>query len=541
MAMSLPASSLGARRWALLAALSLLGCPGPATTDAGVDAGLLPNTSGWWRNQVFYEVFVRSFSDSNGDGIGDLKGVLARLDQLHAGDAGLGVDGIWLMPIYPSPSYHGYDVIDYQAVNSQYGTLADVDAVVAAAHARGMRVILDFVPNHTSTQHPWFEDSAPDAGHRDWYVWRPGSTLVSHWYQQGSSSYYAYFCGCMPDLNYRTPAVEQAVGDAMIFWLQHGVDGFRIDAARYLVESADFSIYGLTDQPETHQVFQRLRRRLAAVNPQVLLVAEAWEDVGSAAAYYGTGNEFQLAFSFDLAAAIVSSLKAGISDDVINTLATSQTALQGKDRGYEAPFLTNHDMVRVMQQLGGDAPAARLAAATLFALPGTPFIYYGEEIGMQGGTGSVDQDKRTPMRWEATGPLLGFSSASTSWYGPLAPEAVGVDVATQRADPTSLWNRYRRSIALRHANLAFAEGDAAWVTVTNGNQQALALLRTKDQSRALFVANFATTSLGTLTLTLAGTPTVLDAEGLVGTPHASGGTLTIDGLGPRAFVYLTLD
>jgi glycosidase len=549
--------------------LAFTACPAPPGDDAGIDAGatdagadagtsdagshvISPNTQGWWRGQVFYEVFVRSFFDSNNDGHGDFAGLTAKLDYLNDGNPAtttdLGVDALWLMPVYPSPSYHGYDVTEYRSVDSAYGSLAEFDALLAAAHQRGIKVILDFVANHTSSAHPWFKNARGDvsATFRDYYVWRddnPGwrrpTDNASLWHQSGSSWYYGYFTGEMPDLNYRNPEVRAAMVEAMRFWLQRGVDGFRVDAARYLVEALDGGSQGISEQPETHAFVKAARDELHQTFPQALFVAEVWADHGTAVTYYGDGDEYQLAFDFDLAGALIDSAKAGDASALINTIARNERHFEGKDPGYDAPFLTNHDMVRVMRQLSGNRPAARLAAATLFALPGTPFVYYGEEIGMSGGASSNDQDKRTPMRWSPDGPQFGFTTRGNSWYGS-SGEEVGVDVATQQADDSSLWNRYRKLIALRHAHSALATGSATRLQAPGAPASVFSFLRSSDQQRVLYVANFSSTATGAFQVSTAGQPTVLDQEALTGTPTVSGGAVQLQGLGPWGFAFLQL-
>ncbi len=509
-----------------------------------------PAPPGWWRDRVAYEIFVRSFADSDGDGVGDLPGLTARLDYLNDGDPGttadLGVGAIWLMPIFPTPSYHGYDVTDYRAVNPQYGTLSDLDALVQGAHRRGIRVILDMVLNHSSSAHPWFQDSqqGASAAKRDWYSWRdtlPTSgwrrpwdgTLA--WYPLNGSYYWGLFSPSMPDLALGNPAVEQEVVDAMRFWLARGVDGFRLDAVRHFFESADGVV---VDQPETHAFLRRVRARLEAEYPGVLLVDEAWTALETVATYYGAGDEAQLAFSFDLADALIAAVQAGDSAAVVNVLARTEAALAGKDRSFEAPFLSNHDQVRAMRALAGDAAAARVAAATLLAMPGTPFLYYGEEIGMQGGPGSDDRNKRTPFRWTASAPGYGFSSG-IPWF--FAAEAAGVDLASQQADPASLWSVYRRLLALRRVSVALATGDAVRPALSGGGPGALALIRTAGAKRVLFVANLAAAPSGAFTVDAPGTPTALDSEGLAGPPTAAGGKLDFPGLGERSWAFFQLE
>lgn len=501
-----------------------------------------PGDTRWWRGKTAYEIYVRSFADSNGDGIGDLQGLTAKLDSLNDGDpattSDLGIDAIWLMPISPSPSDHGYDVTDYRGINPQYGTLADFDTLVRAAHRRGIKVLFDMVLNHSSDRHPWFVNAqtSPSALYRDWYVWsstdlrwhKPWSP-ADPWVPSGNAFYYALFCGCMPDLNLRNPAVEQELIDTMKLWVSRGVDGFRLDAVRYYYESPQGD---LADQPETHALLRRLRTAL----PQTLLVGEAWTNESTVASYYGQGDELQLAFSFDLASAIARSLVDADATSLINTLAISERVL-ANDRGFEAPFLSNHDQQRIMRDLAGDKAAMRVAAATLFAVPGTPFIYYGEELGMQGGAWNDDSAKRTAFRWNATAPAYGFGSAEPRIA---ADEAPGVDLASQQKDPASIWSLYRDLIALRHRWPALADGDATRPGVTGGGTGVVAILRRAGDARVLFVANYGTVDSGPFSVALSGTPFGLLSSGLVATPSQSGGQLSLAALPPRSFAFFSL-
>jgi glycosidase len=502
----------------------------------------------WWTDRVVYEVFVRSFVDSDGDGVGDLAGLTARLDDLNDGDPAtttdLGVDALWLMPIFESPSYHGYDVVDYGTVEKDYGTNADLDALVEAAHRRGMKVILDFVMNHTSSQHPWFVDSqsGPGAARRSWYSWRatdPGWTRPwdgsgPTWHLANGAYYYGLFWSGMPDLSYSNPDVEAEMVGAMRFWLARGVDGFRLDAVRYLVETDA----GQADLPETHALLRRVRAALASEHPDVLLVGEAWTAIPTVATYWGSGDELHLAFNFELAEGIKASVASGDAADFRTALALTNLALSGKDRGFDAPFLSNHDMVRVLRALGGSGSAGRVAAAVLLALPGTPFLYYGEEIGMQGGDGAADQAKRTPYRWTSTAPGYGFTTG-TPWTS--APEAAGVDLASQKADPGSLWHLYRRLLALRKSRPALSRGDVSLPGVTGGGPGAVALLRAHEGVRVLFVANLATGPSGPFNIAAAGSPVLLEGEGISGTPSPSGGEISFPGLDARGFAFYALD
>ena len=524
------------------------GTPDSGTPDSGIpDSGITPNTQGWWRDKVFYEIFVRSFADSNGDGVGDLAGLTAHLDALNDGDAGAGddleVDALWLMPIHPSPSYHGYDVTDYRNVNAQYGTLADLDALVAASHHRGVKVILDMVLNHSSRQHPWFVNSQsdPTAQYRNWYVWRPDNPgwlqpfgSGQTWFNLNGAYYYGVFGGGMPDLNLANSVVEDEMVDTMKFWLARGIDGFRLDAVRYFIENAADA--GQQDQPETHAFLKRIRARLQAEYPDALLVAEAWAPQDISLTYYGDGDEVQLGFAFDLADAIKTAVVAGDASDIVNTLAHTDDLLAGKDRGYDAPFLSNHDQPRVMRVLANDQAAARVSAEVLFAVPGTPFVYYGEELGMQGGAGSDDRNKRTIYPWDG-GPGHGFTTGSP-WVN--VPEAPGVDLETERADAGSLFHLYRRLIGLRHAQAPLAKGTVSRPTLSGAPASVMALVREDQGNRVLFVANVGTGDSGPFDVQVSGTPSVLLQEGLDADPTEASGVLSFTGLAARGFVFLSL-
>lgn len=523
------------------------GAPAAAETPSSGGA-VMAGSQGWWRGQVFYEVFVRSFADASGDGVGDLLGLTARLDYLNDGMPGgddLGVDALWLMPIHPSPSYHGYDVTDYRGVNPDYGSLADLDALVREAHRRGMRVIIDFVLNHSSSQHPWFvsAQSGPGSPSRDYYLWRSEPLPWGRpwdgapvWHASNGSYFYGLFSRGMPDLNLGNPAVEREMLEAMRFWLGRGVDGFRVDAARHLFESPDGV---LVDQPASHSLVQRLRRALEAEFPHVLFVAEAWTSAETVAEYRGGGHEFQLAFGFDTAAAIKQSLQDGSADALAAAVDTS-LRVDG-DPGFEAPFLSNHDQARVMRDLAGDVARARLGAAVLLALPGTPFLYYGEELGMQGGPERRDEDKRTPMRWSSEAPGYGFTTAGRTWYGAPSPEGPGVDVASERPADGSLWRLYQRLLALRHATPALQTGVASRPSVVGGGKGVFALLRVGGAGRVLFIANFGAAASGPVSVSVPGRPRVLLSQGLPGAPAVVDGGVSLGGIEPRGFAFVAVE
>jgi len=416
----------------------------------------------WWNDRVFYEIFVRSFADSDGDGIGDLRGIIDRLDYLNDGNpettSDLGVTGIWLMPINPSPSYHGYDVTDYYGINPEYGMLEDFQELLAEAHARGIAVIIDLVLNHTSREHPWFEAAAAgDPGFEDWYIWASeplfrGPQGQQVWHPLGNRYYYGYFDSGMPDLNYNNPAVTEQMTDVARFWVEDvGVDGFRIDAAKHLFEEGDI----VENVAATHAWFADFESVLESIDPNILTVGEvAGSSLISRA--YVRDRELDLVFNFDLAFSALDSASRGSNSAV--------EAIQVRDAeqfppGQYASFLTNHDQTRVMTTLGGLTNNARSAASILLTSPGVPFLYYGEEIGMTGAR-PPDQNVRTPMQWNAE-PNAGFTTSDRPWRPPNGDAQEGVNVAEQEADEASLFSHYRRLIQLRNSYAPLRQGDFA--------------------------------------------------------------------------------
>lgn len=541
------------RKAPLKAALALAGAsiclPLVAAHGApGHPSGSSDPNAGWWRDAVFYEIFVRSFADSDGDGIGDFKGLTEKLDYLNDGDPAtntdLGVDAVWLMPIHPSPSYHGYDVTDYTAVNPEYGTLEDFDAFIAAAKARGIKVVIDFVMNHSSREHPWFINArgGADASKRGWYTWRdkdPGWTQPwgpgPVWHKAGDAYYYGLFWGGMPDLNLSNPAVEAEMIRSMRFWLDRGVAGFRVDAARHFFESADGK---LSDQPEAHALMRRVRKALQESHPEAFLIGEIWTDAETVATYGGDKDEFQMAFGFDTAGALKESARDGLKAAFNQTQAKLAKAYKAVGRNFEAPFLANHDMARTMRTFNQDAGAMRVAAAALFAQPGSPFIYYGEELGMVGGPSKQDEDKRTPMPWTAEGPTRGFTQG-VAWRA--ADEAEGVDVASQRGKPGSLWTLFRDLITLRKGYEALSDGDARLIPTSKGGRGLTALLRTHGKAQILFVVNFNAAPTQPFTVKAGALDDVLMSEGLISPPKAKpGGLLAFEGLKGRGFAFIAL-
>jgi glycosidase len=440
----------------------------------------------WWNDRVFYEVFVRSFQDSDGDGIGDLAGLISRLDYLNDGDPktsdDLGITGLWLMPITESPSYHGYDVVDYRAVEKDYGDSAAFKQLMDEAHKRGIVVIVDLVINHTSNQHPWFQDAVDgsDAARRDWYVWSTeqqtyrGPWGQQVWYKRGKAYYYAIFWEGMPDLNYRTQGVTDEIYDVTRFWLQEmGADGFRMDAIRHLIEDGRQQ----ENTPETHAWLQAWHRFYKDVNPHALTVGEVWTRTEDVVPY--VEGEMDICFEFDLASAILSSVNAG-------SASTVESIAQKVDRLYPpnqyATFLTNHDHERAMSQLREDETKARTAAAIYLTLPGVPFVYYGEEIGMTGL--KPDEKLRTPMQWSGENGA-GFTTA-TPWQG-LNADYRSRNVAAQQADEGSLLNYYRRLIRVRSAYAALRTGEL--IRVLSSERAVYAYVRHGEAEDLLVVHN----------------------------------------------------
>ena len=425
--------------------------------------------SGWWNDTVFYEVFVRSFADSDtgplaGDGIGDIEGLIENLDYLNDGNpntSNLGVTGLWLMPICPSPSYHGYDITDYKDVNKQYGTIEDFRRLMTEAHKRGIKVIIDWVPNHTSSKHPWFlEAMDPKSQKHDWYIWSPtdpgykGPWHETVWHKLKGDSptpwYYGIFSSQMPDLNYRNPDVTKAMTDAAAFWLKSakdggaGADGFRIDAVRHLIEDGQIQ----ENTPETHAWLKDFHKAYKQISPSAMTVGEVWAGTDVVATY--VPDQLDLGFEFDLSSAIIGAVKEGKSDRLEKTMAKIQVSYPPNQF---ATFLSNHDQTRVLTQLGGRIDDAKLAATLLLTLPGVPFIYYGEEIGMTGD--KPDEDIRTPMQWTA-GPNAGFTKG-TPWR-PVNKGYEAVNVEAEWKSGLSLFDRYRQLTRLRQQTQALRTG-----------------------------------------------------------------------------------
>ena len=427
-------------------------------------------TTYWWNDAVFYEIFVRSFYDSNNDGIGDFKGLTQKLDYLNDGidstTSDLGVTALWLMPIMDSPSYHGYDVMDYRKIERDYGTNQDFNNFLDSAHARGIKVIIDLVLNHTSSQNPWFVNakSDPHAQYRDWYIWsstNPGTK--GPWGQtvwQSANGYYFYglFSSGMPDLNYFNQEVKDEVANIVSFWLDSvKVDGFRLDAVKYICEDGNL----MEDAPSTFEYLREFRTLTKSNNPDALSVGEAWSSSSKVFPYVdGTGLDF--CFEFELATDIITAVKNGTPSTLIGRL---KGAIQ---QGYPflqyGTFLTNHDQQRIFSQLGNNISKAKFAASLLLTIPGVPFIYYGEEIGMSNPSTSDDRDKRTPLQWTG-GTNAGFTNGIP--WKTVPSTYVDYNIEKMSGDSTSLLNWYKKLIRLRENYPALRRGKYFYLNSTN--------------------------------------------------------------------------
>jgi alpha-glucosidase len=483
----------------------------------------------WWSASCFYEIYVRSFQDTNGDGVGDLNGVTSRLPYLQD----LGVDALWITPFYPSPQVDfGYDVSDHEAVDPLFGTLADFDRLLAAAHRRGIRVVIDIVLNHTSDRHCWFEESRAFRGsaRRDWFVWRDGrgGGPPTNWESafggpawtldpRTGQWYYHCFYPEQPDLNWRNPEVEQRMLDVLGFWLDRGVDGFRLDAVNTLFEDVALRDNPLLDEPrltltgvdsqrpvytrglpELHDTLRRIRAFVERRQRDAILISEAY--VGSAeqlTAFYGADDEMHLPFNFFLA-----QVPGRDADAMRDAVEKVERACDGR---WPSLVLSNHDIDRACDRFaGGEDPdgVARLLATLLLTLRGTPFIYYGEEIAMRTDPPeSIDEVRdpvgrrfwpgykgrdgvRRPMQW-GSARAAGFTSG-TPWLR-LSRDSAERNVERQRAEPASVLNFYRSLLRLRRTTPALLSGGFETVASSRG---LLAYARTAGDQRVIVALNF---------------------------------------------------
>jgi glycosidase len=482
----------------LVLTLLLSSCASAAAPALPSSPASTPAASGqsWLRGAVFYEVFVRSFSDSNGDGVGDLQGLISKLDYLNDGNPAtttdLGVDALWLMPVFQSPSYHGYDTVDYERIDDEYGTAEDFQRLLDEAHRRGIRIIVDFVMNHSSDKHPWFVESAssPASPKRDWYVWRaddpgwvqPWGGSNHTWHERNGAFYYGLFWSGMPDLNFSTPAVRQEMERLAAFWISRGVDGFRLDATRHLFANGPGDLQN--DQPESFEYLKEFWASVRKANPRAVLVGENWTETPIIASYYQT---LPMSFDFPLAAEILAGVKDGEASGIAGKL--GEILELYPPGAIDAPFLTNHDMQRFATGLGNDPAKLRSAAAVLLTLPGAPFLYYGEEVGLQNASGGQDEHKRTPMPWDAS--ETGGFTTGKPWFA-FAPGKETANVAAQTADPGSLLSHYRNLIRARKTSAALRKGDLTILTSPVKSDPVLAFVRQSGKERVLVVHNLGT-------------------------------------------------
>lgn len=468
---------------------------------AVVAAGVLGQASGprsgpervnWWNDRVFYQVFPRSYADSTtgplaGDGIGDLQGIIEHLDDLNDGKSetttDLGVGGIWLTPFYPSPSYHGYDITDYESVHPQLGTMDDFKRLVAECHRRGIKVIVDLVMNHCSSRHEWFtKASEPGSKQLDWFIWAekdpgwkgPWDQRVWHRLppRAGEATelyYYGLFSHTMPDLNFKSPVITDAMNQITRHWVTtFGADGVRLDAIRHLIE--DGQVQQNTDA--THAWLRDWFLNFKGANLDALSIGEVWADSEQAASY--VGDQMDMVFEFALAEAMVAAAASGKKEAFEAAQAKVLTLYPPNQYGR---FLSNHDQTRVMTRLKGEAGAMRTAAAMLLLGAGVPFVYYGEEIGMTGD--KPDENLRTPMQW-TSGANAGFTTGK-----PWAAINAGferVNVEAEQGERDSLLNTYRGLIHLRNSSPALATG-GMWMVRTD-RPEVTAFVRKRTAKRA---------------------------------------------------------
>lgn len=499
----------------------------------------------WWRHGIFYQVYPRSFQDSNGDGVGDINGIIERLPYLLA----LGIDAVWLSPVFPSPmADFGYDISDYIGIDPLFGTMEDFDALVKAAHRSGLKIILDLVPNHTSDQHPWFVESrgSRDNPKRDWYIWRepgPGGGPPNNWLSEFGGSaweydaatrqyYYHAFLAKQPDLNWRNPAVRQAIHDVMRFWLGKGVDGFRVDVIWHLIKDSEFRdnpsnpdfrsgrppnqrilpLY-TTDQAEVHDVIAEMRRVVDEFDSRVL-IGEIYLPFERLITYYGKDLAgAHLPFNFALLSAPWN------AREIEKLIDEYEAALPAG--AWPNWVLGNHDRPRVASRVGQEQ--ARVAAMLLLTLRGTPTLYYGDEIGMHQvaiapeqvrdpfeknvpGIGVGRDGCRTPMQWNAL-PYAGFST-SVPWL-PLSDDFTHENVVNLEADSRSILNLYKALIDLRKRWRELVSG--AYVPIAAEGD--LLLYRRQCEDEAVVIA----LNLGSEPVSLASDAIGLDGEILLST------------------------
>lgn len=459
----------------------------PVTQEAAVSLPVYERLAKGPSQGTYYEIFVRSFADSDGDGIGDFNGLTSRLDYI----SGLGITGIWLMPCFTSPSYHGYDVSDYYAINPDYGTMEDFDHFLTEAEKRGIDVILDLVVNHSSSEHPWFKASRDaDSPYRSWYRWTDtgeGYNLTASffgnkiWNSDAGSYYAGLFWNGMPDLNFDSAELRQEVKNIAKFWLDKGVAGFRLDAAMYIYTAAEM---GLDERAPTELSLEWWREfadYCRSLKPDCYIVGEVWDAPATRVPY---AAELGSVFHFDMGETLARSIVGGSNKG--NAFANSMKAeydrlAEASADAIDALFLSNHDQTRICTALGNKPENLKMAASVYLTMQGLPFVYYGEELGMMGG--KPDENIRTPFLWGDDDPEL------CTWVDSAHNKKVA-RYPEQDADPNSLLNHYRRVISLRAATPALFAG--VLEPVEQPNDAVMSYTMTAPEQKVLVLHNLST-------------------------------------------------
>ena len=482
----------------------------------------------WWTSAVFYQIYPRSFADSNGDGVGDLEGIRSRLEYL----AWLGIDAVWICPFYRSPmTDFGYDVADYCDVDPLFGTLEDFDRLLAEAHDLGIRVIVDWVPNHTSDRHPWFVEAraSRDSAKRDWYLWADGPEKPNNWkaafggdtwtWDDATGQWYLHlFLPTQPDVNWRNPELAAAMHDTLRFWLARGVDGFRIDVVQGLTKDTSWPDdppgqlqphAGVNDCADTHEVLRGLRLLADSYRPDRLLLGEVYLlSTATVASYVGDGDELHLAFDF-------TPLYDPWEAEAWRARIGEVEAEFGRRGAWPTWTLSNHDNPRHRTRYAGGERRARAAAVLLLTLRGAPFVYYGEELGLEDAEVPAERvvdpggrdGCRSPMPWDAS-PGHGWAGAEP-WL-PWAPEPAARNVAALQAVDSSILHLYRRLLAARRASPALATGAVSLLDAPAG---VLAYGRSEGDDQRVVVVNF---TAEPVSVALAGRWSVeVDSDGLL--------------------------
>jgi len=459
---------------------------------------------------VAYEIFIQSWADGNGDGIGDFIGATQKLGYLED----LGVSAVWLMPIMPSPSYHKYDVTNYKAIHPDYGTMEDFETFVAEAHERDIKVVVDMIINHTAADHPWFQEAkkGKDNPYRDYYVWADRDSIadqiakkevtqdsdnITQWHAVGGNEeeehYYGFFWGGMPDLNFDNPKVRQEIYDIGRFWLEDiGIDGFRLDAAKHIFPDDRLK--------DSYEFWQEYRDEMRKIKPDVYLVGEVW---ASSEIVKEFAKGLPALFNFDLAGSIQQSViqeknvAATIegpkwmnlqNEDLVSQLIKQREVFKSATKDYQdAIFLSNHDQNRVMSNFKGGINKAKMAASILLTLPGTPYIYYGEEIGMLGK--KPDPTIREPFLWDK----MGNDSLRTEWMEPkFSKDKTVQSLSVQMKTENSLWKHYQKWINFRNNYEVLTQGELE--EFENQNPALLTFIRVLGNDKLNVIHNLSANS-----------------------------------------------